>query len=86
MKVQEIILEGYRRRYILLDDDGIPIVSVVRYLKHLDNIAKGSTTLKSYCYDFKVVLLLAILSRCFKYLTTETIGIPSSSSKIYLRL
>ncbi|GMQ60700.1 hypothetical protein AN1V17_51020 [Vallitalea sediminicola] len=47
MKVQEIILEGYRRRYILLDDDGIPIVSVVRYLKHLDNIAKSSTTLKS---------------------------------------
>ncbi|GMQ59198.1 hypothetical protein AN1V17_35950 [Vallitalea sediminicola] len=54
MKVQEIILEGYRRRYILLDDDGIPIVSVVRYLKHLDNIAKSSTTLKSYCYDLKL--------------------------------
>lgn len=54
MKVQEVLLEGNRRRYILIDDNGLPIIPVVKYLKHLDNIEKSSNTQKTYCYGLKL--------------------------------
>ncbi|WP_255351289.1 hypothetical protein [Caloranaerobacter sp. TR13] len=40
MKVQEVLLEGNKRRYLLLDDRGIPIIPVARYLIYLDNTGK----------------------------------------------
>lgn len=51
MKVQEIILDKYKRRYILLNDNGIP---VVKYLKYLDNKEKSPNTQKTYCYALKL--------------------------------
>lgn len=54
MKVQEILLEGNKRRYLLLDDRGMPITPVARYLIYLDNTGKSSNTLKAYCYDLKL--------------------------------
>lgn len=53
MRVQEVLLEGNRKRYMLIDDNGLPIIPVVKYLKHLDNTGKSSNTQKTYCYGLK---------------------------------
>lgn len=53
MKVQEILLEN-KKRYLLLDNKGIPIIPATKYLKYLDYTGKSSNTLKSYCYDLKL--------------------------------
>lgn len=37
MKVQEVKLDNNQRRYLLLDDNGLPIIPVARYLKYIDN-------------------------------------------------
>ncbi|WP_445505893.1 tyrosine-type recombinase/integrase [Niallia sp. 03190] len=53
MKVQEVKLDGNKRRYLLLDSDGIPVMPVAKYLKYLDNTGKSSNTQKTYCYALK---------------------------------
>lgn len=54
MKVQELLIEDHfgiqKRRYMLIDKTGQPIIPVVKYLKYLDNTGKAENTLKSYCY------------------------------------
>lgn len=54
MKVQEVKLDDNRRRYMLLDDKGLPIIPVVKYLKYLDNGEKSYNTQKTYCYALKL--------------------------------
>lgn len=54
MKVQEVKLHGNKKRYLLLDDKGIPIISVAKYLKYLDYGEKRSNTQKTYCYALKL--------------------------------
>ena len=54
LKVQEIILDCKRKRYMLLDGVGVPVIPVVKYLKHLDNKGKSSNTQKTYCYCLKL--------------------------------
>jgi hypothetical protein len=44
MKVQEILLDGNKKRYILLDKGGMPVVPKMRYLKYLDATGKSSNT------------------------------------------
>ncbi|WJE52989.1 site-specific integrase [Bacillus cereus] len=53
MKVQEVLLDGNRKRYLLLDEDGIPVVPIMKYLKYLDATEKSSNTLKTYRYALK---------------------------------
>ncbi|WP_445506891.1 tyrosine-type recombinase/integrase [Niallia sp. 03190] len=53
MRVQEVKLDENKRRYLLLDSDGIPVMPVAKYLKYLDNTGKSSNTQKTYCYDLK---------------------------------
>lgn len=53
MKVQEVKLDENKRRYLLLDSDGIPVMPVAKYLKYLDNTGKSSNTQKTYCYALK---------------------------------
>lgn len=53
MKVQEVLLEENKKRYMLLDKNGLPVVPVAKYLKYLDSTGKSSNTQKSYCYDLK---------------------------------
>ncbi|WP_099188346.1 tyrosine-type recombinase/integrase [Tepidibacter mesophilus] len=54
MKVQEVKLDNNLRRYMLLDYNGIPVISVAKYLKYLDNGEKSSNTQKTYCYALKL--------------------------------
>jgi integrase len=39
---------------MLLDDNGLPIIPVVKYLKYLDNGEKSYNTQKTYCYSLKL--------------------------------
>jgi integrase/recombinase XerD len=53
MRVQEVLLENNIRRYILVDEEGFPVIPVVKYLKYLDTTGKSRNTLKTYCYALK---------------------------------
>lgn len=54
MKVQEVKLENNKRRYLLVDDNGLPVIPVARYLKYIDNSEKSFNTQKTYCYSLKL--------------------------------
>lgn len=54
MKVQEVKLDNNQRRYLLVDDNGLPIIPVAKYLKYIDNSEKSSNTQKTYCYALKL--------------------------------
>jgi integrase/recombinase XerD len=53
MKVQEVILENNMKRYLLIDDKGVPNVPVMKYIKYLDTRGKSTNTQKTYCYALK---------------------------------
>lgn len=48
MKVQTINLDNNKIRYMVIDENGNPILSAAKYLKHLDNINYSSNTQKTY--------------------------------------
>jgi hypothetical protein len=54
MGVQEVILDGTKKRYLLLNSKGIPIIPVAKYLKHIDNTGKSFNTQKTYSYALKL--------------------------------
>lgn len=54
MKVQEIKLDNSQRRYLLVDDNGLPIIPVAKYLKYIDNSEKSFNTQKTYSYALKL--------------------------------
>lgn len=54
MKVQEVKLENNKKRYLLIDDSGLPVMPVARYLKYIDNSEKSFNTQKTYCYSLKL--------------------------------
>ncbi|NIK79046.1 hypothetical protein FHS15_004192 [Paenibacillus castaneae] len=53
MRVQEAILKDNKKRYLLLDEVGVSVVPVIKYLKYLDQTGKSNNTLKIYCYALK---------------------------------
>jgi integrase/recombinase XerD len=55
MEVQKVILDANKKRYMLLNDGGIPVASVMRYLKYLDVTGKTSNTQKTYCLLIETV-------------------------------
>ena len=54
MKVQEVKLDNNQRRYLLLNDNGLPIIPVAKYLKYIDNSEKSFNTQKTYAYSLKL--------------------------------
>ena len=54
MKVQEVKLENNQKRYLLVDNNGLPIIPVARYLKYIDNSEKSFNTQKTYAYSLKL--------------------------------
>lgn len=38
---------------ILLDQEGVPVLAAMRYIKYLDKTGKSSNTQKTYCYSLK---------------------------------
>ncbi|SIP91815.1 Site-specific recombinase XerD [Domibacillus enclensis] len=53
LKVQEVILDNFQKRYILVNGDGSPVLPVMKYLKYLDSTGKSYNTQKTYCYALK---------------------------------
>lgn len=53
MRVQEVLLENKSKRYILVDQEGFPVIPVMKYLKFLDITGKSINTQKTYCYSLK---------------------------------
>ncbi|HDR7989212.1 MULTISPECIES: tyrosine-type recombinase/integrase [Bacillus cereus group] len=53
MRVQEVVLENNSKRYILLDQEGFPVMPVMKYIKYLDKTGKRPNTQKAYCYSLK---------------------------------
>lgn len=53
MKVQEVRLEDNKKRYMLLNEDGFPIIPAMKYLKYIDTTGKSYNTQKTYCYALK---------------------------------
>ena len=53
MRVQEVLLENNNKRYILLDQKGFPVISVMKYLKYIDTTGKSANTQRTYCYSLK---------------------------------
>ena len=56
MKVQEVKLDNNKRRYLLVYDNGLPIIPVAKYLKYIDNSEKSFNTQKTYCYSFRAFI------------------------------
>ncbi|WP_063556733.1 tyrosine-type recombinase/integrase [Clostridium ljungdahlii] len=54
MKVQEVKLDNNQRRYLLVDDNGLPIIPAAKYLKYIDNGEKSFNTQKTYAYSLKL--------------------------------
>lgn len=54
MRVQEVKLDNNQRRYLLVDDNGLPIIPVAKYLKYIDNSEKSFNTQKTYAYSLKL--------------------------------
>ena len=46
-------MENNNKRYILLDQEGVPVLAAMRYIKYLDKTGKSSNTQKTYCYSLK---------------------------------
>lgn len=40
MRVQEVLIENNNKRYILLDQEGFPVMPVMKYIKYLDKTGK----------------------------------------------
>lgn len=53
IRVQEVILDNKQKRYLLINQQGISVKPVQKYLKYLDSIQKSPNTLKTYCYALK---------------------------------
>lgn len=57
MEVQQIVLLDQdcreRKKYLLIDKNGGPVIPVIKYLKYLDNVGRSERTLKTYCYHLK---------------------------------
>ena len=53
MRVQEVLIESNNKRYILLDQEGFPVMPVMKYIKYLDKTGKSPNTQKTYCYSLK---------------------------------
>lgn len=53
MRVQEVLIEDNNKRYILLDQEGFPVMPVMKYIKYLDKTGKKPNTQRTYCYSLK---------------------------------
>jgi len=46
MRVVEIETQDQQRRYVVIDDEGMLVEPIVRYLKYLDRIGAARNTLR----------------------------------------
>lgn len=54
MRVVEIETKEQQRRYVVIDDEGILVEPIVRYLKYLDCVGSARYTLRSYAFTLRL--------------------------------
>ena len=47
-------MNSNKKRYLLIDEKGLPVLPVAKYLKYIDNSEKSYNTQKTYCYSLKL--------------------------------
>ena len=53
MRVVEVEREDHQKRYVVIDDAGMLVEPIVRYLKYRDRIGSARQTLRSYAHSLK---------------------------------
>ncbi|MGF9769637.1 tyrosine-type recombinase/integrase [Bacillus albus] len=53
-KVQSIITSFGEERWMVLHNNGEPVIPVMKFIKHKDSLGKAPNTLKTYCYHLKI--------------------------------
>lgn len=72
MRVQEVLIENNNKRYILLDQEGLPVMPVMKYIKYLDKTGKSPNTQKTYCYSLKhFFIYLEETNKDYNYIRLE---------------
>lgn len=54
MRVVEVETQGHQKRYVVIDETGMLVEPIVRYLKYLDHIGSARQTLRSYAYMLRL--------------------------------
>jgi len=54
MQVVEVETGDRQKRYVVMDDAGVFVEPIVRYLKYLDRIGSARQTLRSYAFTLKL--------------------------------
>ena len=54
MRVVEIENNDQQKRYVAIDNEGMLVEPIVRYLKYLDRIAAARLTLRSYAFALRL--------------------------------
>lgn len=76
MKVVTIQNSEGKERYYLADDNGIPIESVLKFIKFKDNLSYARNTLKQYCQNLKLYFeYLEYIKKDFTEITIDDLSL-----------
>lgn len=90
MQVVEVETGDHQKRYVVIDDAGIFVEPIVRYLKYLDRIGSARQTLRSYAFTLKLYWEYLIQQRLdWKQISLDDLSrfilwlkLPSGSLKV----
>src|SRR5690349_5068865 len=75
MRVQEILTVHLQKRYVVVDESGDLVVSIVRYLKYLDTIGRARNTLRSYAYSLSLYFTYLAELKCdYQHVTLDDLA------------
>ena len=76
MKVVTIKTNEGKERYYVANDEGIPIESVLKFIKFKDNVNYARNTLKQYCQSLKLYFeYLEFIQKDFKDITIDDLAL-----------
>ena len=76
MKIVTVKTNQGKERYYLADDNGIPIESVLKFIKFKDNTNYARNTLKQYCQSLKLYFeYLEYIRKDFKDITIDDLSL-----------
>lgn len=76
MKVVTLRTEKGKERYYVANDDGIPIESILKFVKFKDNLNYARNSLKQYCQSLKLYFeYLEIIQKDFKNITIDELSL-----------
>lgn len=76
MKVVKIKNHEGKERYFVADDNGIPIESVLKFIKFKDNLNYARNTLKRYCSHLKLYFeYLEYIKKDFTEITIDDLSL-----------